>query len=113
MFLEPFSHVLGQAKSKQVLISTAQSDLRHLNCLHRLGILIGVTDWIRDYQNKLHPPQNHNMYKENMDQVKVGVQTRPSSKHLVVGSVFQASSKPDVFCDLSLVWQIQAAVCQL
>uniref|UniRef100_A0A3B3CPC6 Wu:fj29h11 n=1 Tax=Oryzias melastigma TaxID=30732 RepID=A0A3B3CPC6_ORYME len=101
VFLEPFSHVLGQAKSKQVLISTAQSDLRHLNCLHRLGILIGVTDWIRDYQNKLHPPQNHNMYKENMDQVKVGVQTRPSSKHLVVGSVFQASSKPDVFCDLS------------
>uniref|UniRef100_A0A3P9JKB7 Wu:fj29h11 n=1 Tax=Oryzias latipes TaxID=8090 RepID=A0A3P9JKB7_ORYLA len=61
VFLEPFSLVLGQAKSKQVLIRTAQSDLRHLNCLHRLGVLTGVTDWIRDYQNKLHPPQNHNI----------------------------------------------------
>ncbi|XP_036073145.1 protein NO VEIN isoform X3 [Oryzias melastigma] len=86
VFLEPFSHVLGQAKSKQVLISTAQSDLRHLNCLHRLGILIGVTDWIRDYQNKLHPPQNHNMYKENMDQVKSSLADSSSSLSALNGS---------------------------
>ncbi|XP_023805116.1 uncharacterized protein LOC101171115 isoform X2 [Oryzias latipes] len=70
VFLEPFSLVVGQTKSKQVLISTAQSDLRHLNCLHRLGTLSGVTDWIRDYQNKLRPPQNHNLCKEHMEQVK-------------------------------------------
>uniref|UniRef100_A0A3P9L2G3 Wu:fj29h11 n=1 Tax=Oryzias latipes TaxID=8090 RepID=A0A3P9L2G3_ORYLA len=73
VFLEPFSLVVGQTKSKQVLISTAQSDLRHLNCLHRLGTLTGVTDWIRDYQNKLRPPQNHNLCKEHMEQVKVRV----------------------------------------
>ncbi|XP_041829730.1 protein NO VEIN isoform X2 [Melanotaenia boesemani] len=58
VFLEPFSRVLGQAKSKQVLITVAQSDPKHLNCLHRLGILLGVTDWVKDYQKKLIPPQN-------------------------------------------------------
>uniref|UniRef100_A0A3B4U8T9 Wu:fj29h11 n=1 Tax=Seriola dumerili TaxID=41447 RepID=A0A3B4U8T9_SERDU len=55
----PFSSVLGQAKSKQVLITVAQSDPRHMNCLHRLGILLGITDWIKDYQKKLNPPQSH------------------------------------------------------
>uniref|UniRef100_A0A3B4XA39 Wu:fj29h11 n=1 Tax=Seriola lalandi dorsalis TaxID=1841481 RepID=A0A3B4XA39_SERLL len=55
----PFSRVLGQAKSKQVLITVAQSDPRHMNCLHRLGILLGITDWIKDYQKKLNPPQSH------------------------------------------------------
>ncbi|XP_023257114.1 uncharacterized protein LOC111651359 [Seriola lalandi dorsalis] len=59
VFLEPFSRVLGQAKSKQVLITVAQSDPRHMNCLHRLGILLGITDWIKDYQKKLNPPQSH------------------------------------------------------
>ncbi|KAM4524399.1 uncharacterized protein PAE49_000724 isoform 2-T3 [Odontesthes bonariensis] len=60
VFLEPFSRVLGQAKSKQVLIAVAQSDPKHLNCLHRLGILLGVTDWVKDYQKKLNPPQSQN-----------------------------------------------------
>uniref|UniRef100_A0A3P9L232 Wu:fj29h11 n=1 Tax=Oryzias latipes TaxID=8090 RepID=A0A3P9L232_ORYLA len=79
VFLEPFSLVVGQTKSKQVLISTAQSDLRHLNCLHRLGTLTGVTDWIRDYQNKLRPPQNHNLCKEHMEQVKCSLSVSNSS----------------------------------
>ncbi|XP_045924345.1 protein NO VEIN [Micropterus dolomieu] len=58
VFLEPFSRVLGQAKSKQVLITVAQSDSRDINCLHRLGILLGITDWVKDYQKKLNPPQS-------------------------------------------------------
>ncbi|XP_062298890.1 uncharacterized protein wu:fj29h11 isoform X1 [Scomber scombrus] len=57
VFLEPFSRVLGQAKSKQVLMAVAQSDPRHMNCLHRLGIVMGITDWIKDYQKKLTSPQ--------------------------------------------------------
>ncbi|XP_061564141.1 uncharacterized protein wu:fj29h11 isoform X2 [Cololabis saira] len=60
VFLEPFSRVLGQAKSKEVLITVAQSEPRYLNCLHRLGILLGITDWVRDYQKKLSPPQGQN-----------------------------------------------------
>ncbi|XP_028998254.2 uncharacterized protein wu:fj29h11 [Betta splendens] len=61
VFLEPFSNVLGKAKSKQVLITVAQSDPRHVNCLHRLGILLGITEWNKDYQKKLNQPliQNH------------------------------------------------------
>ncbi|XP_074518878.1 uncharacterized protein LOC141784855 isoform X2 [Halichoeres trimaculatus] len=59
VFLEPFSGVLGQTKSKQVLTSAAQSNLRHLNCLHQLGILLGITEWIRDFSKKLNTAQNH------------------------------------------------------
>uniref|UniRef100_A0A3Q3H2C9 Wu:fj29h11 n=1 Tax=Labrus bergylta TaxID=56723 RepID=A0A3Q3H2C9_9LABR len=58
VFLEPFSGVLGQTKSKQVLITMAQSDPRHLNCLHRLGILLGVIEWSKDFQKKLNARQN-------------------------------------------------------
>lgn len=50
--------VLGQSKSKRVLISVAQSDTRHLNCLHRLGIILGITEWIEDYKKKLAPSQS-------------------------------------------------------
>ncbi|KAI3365403.1 hypothetical protein L3Q82_010485 [Scortum barcoo] len=72
VFLEPFSRVLGQAKSKQVLITVAQSDPRHMNCLHRLGILLGITDWVKDYQKKLNPPrsQNYNTYTMPVEQAK-------------------------------------------
>ncbi|KAM9306092.1 uncharacterized protein KZ484_000857, partial [Pholidichthys leucotaenia] len=72
VFLEPFSRVLGQARSKQVLMAVAQSDPRHMNCLHRLGILLGITDWVRDYQKKLNPPEqhNHNTCSAHVDQTK-------------------------------------------
>ncbi|XP_031729731.1 protein NO VEIN isoform X1 [Anarrhichthys ocellatus] len=72
VFLEPLSRVLGQAKTKQVLITVAQSDPRHMNCLHRLGILLGITDWVKDYQKKLKPPQSQNctMYTAPVEQAK-------------------------------------------
>ncbi|KAM8729268.1 uncharacterized protein AB9X84_026582 isoform 1-T2 [Acanthopagrus schlegelii] len=72
VFLEPFSLVLGQAKSKHVLITAAQSDPRHMNCLHRLGILLGITTWVRDYQKKLNPPQiqDCNMPTASVEQAK-------------------------------------------
>ncbi|KAJ0016243.1 hypothetical protein NQD34_014533 [Periophthalmus magnuspinnatus] len=56
VFMEPFSKVLGQTRSKEVLMSVAQSNPQHLNLLHRLGILLGITDWIKDYQKKLSAP---------------------------------------------------------
>ncbi|KAM9837751.1 uncharacterized protein ACBR49_018381 isoform 2-T3 [Aulostomus maculatus] len=72
VFLEPFSRVLGQAKSKQVLITVAQSDPRYLNCLHRLGFLLGITDWVKDYHKKLTAPtiQNDSMHASPMEQAK-------------------------------------------
>ncbi|XP_039991364.1 protein NO VEIN isoform X3 [Xiphias gladius] len=72
VFLEPFSRVLGQAKSKQALITVAQSDPRHTNCLHRMGILLGITDWVKDYQRKLDPPQsqNYNTHTAPVEQAK-------------------------------------------
>ncbi|KAK0132689.1 hypothetical protein N1851_032434 [Merluccius polli] len=57
VFLEPLSRVLGQARSKALLLAVARSDPRHLNRLHRFAIRLGVTDWIKDYQRKLQPPQ--------------------------------------------------------
>nr|XP_040032429.1 protein NO VEIN isoform X2 [Gasterosteus aculeatus aculeatus] len=62
VFLEPFSRVLGQAKTKQVLITVAQSDHKHMNHLHRLGILLGITDWVKDYQKKLNPQPSQDCY---------------------------------------------------
>ncbi|KAM3842547.1 uncharacterized protein ACN63O_022346, partial [Diretmus argenteus] len=69
VFLEPFSHVVGQAKSKQVLLSMAQSDPRHLNRLHQLGIVLGITDWVQDFHRKLAPP-HINYYTLTMDHTK-------------------------------------------
>uniref|UniRef100_A0A3P9B955 Wu:fj29h11 n=1 Tax=Maylandia zebra TaxID=106582 RepID=A0A3P9B955_9CICH len=70
VFLEPFSRVLGQAKSKRVLMTVAQSEPRYMNCLHRLGILLGIPDWIKDYEKKLNPPQSQscNTYSAPVDQ---------------------------------------------
>lgn len=81
VFLEPFSRVLGQAKSKQVLISVAQSDSKQLNCLHQLGILLGITDWVKDYQKKLIPTQSlkHNTDSARVDQAQV--QNTSTQKH--------------------------------
>lgn len=83
VFLEPFSQVLGQAKSKQVLITAAQSEPSHMNCLHRFGILLGVTDWVKDYQKKLNPLESQNgiPYTSHLEQVKVrktSVRTNPT-----------------------------------
>lgn len=84
VFLEPFSRVLGQAKSKQVLITVAQSDPRHMNCLHRLGILLGITDWVKDYQKKLNPPQsqNYNTYTTPVEQAKVRIHQKQYSDQI-------------------------------
>ncbi|KAM7382188.1 hypothetical protein PAMA_012854 [Pampus argenteus] len=81
VFLEPFSRVLGQAKSKQVLIAVAQSDPKHVNCLHRLGILMGITEWIKDYQKKLTPPQiqNSSVHTAPVDQTKSNLVDSESS----------------------------------
>ncbi|KAM4715626.1 uncharacterized protein FYW61_018477 isoform 2-T2 [Anableps anableps] len=81
VFLEPFSRVLGQAKSKEVLITVAQSDSKHLNCLHRLGILLGITDWVKDYHKKLIPPQsqNSNIYTANWNHSKPSLAESNSS----------------------------------
>ncbi|XP_061088728.1 uncharacterized protein wu:fj29h11 isoform X2 [Conger conger] len=56
VFLEPLSRVLGQAKSKAVLLQTAKSDTRYLNRLHHLGLLLGMTEWVKDFHAKLRPP---------------------------------------------------------
>uniref|UniRef100_A0A673AIR0 Wu:fj29h11 n=1 Tax=Sphaeramia orbicularis TaxID=375764 RepID=A0A673AIR0_9TELE len=79
VFLEPFSKVLGQAKSKHVLITVAQSDPKHMNCLHRLGILLGITDWVKDYQKKLNPPQIQNGFTAPVEAAKVTEISAPSA----------------------------------
>ncbi|XP_029978405.1 protein NO VEIN isoform X2 [Sphaeramia orbicularis] len=79
VFLEPFSKVLGQAKSKHVLITVAQSDPKHMNCLHRLGILLGITDWVKDYQKKLNPPQIQNGFTAPVEAAKANYVDSESS----------------------------------
>ncbi|XP_065109604.1 uncharacterized protein [Paramisgurnus dabryanus] len=56
VFLEPLSKVLGQAKSKTLLLDAAQSNSRYLNKLHQMGLLLGITEWRTDFNNKLVLP---------------------------------------------------------
>ncbi|XP_051958401.1 uncharacterized protein wu:fj29h11 isoform X1 [Xyrauchen texanus] len=56
VFLEPLSKVLGQAKSKTLLLDAARSETRHLNKLHQMGLLLGITEWRADFNNKLVLP---------------------------------------------------------
>ena len=84
VFLEPFSRVLGgQAKSKAVLLSTARSNLRHLNCLHQLGIVLGITDWVKDYHTKLSPPQNQDL-SQNQAQTPPADQTKVRTGEITI-----------------------------
>ncbi|XP_069785977.1 uncharacterized protein [Narcine bancroftii] len=55
VFLEPFSRVVGQSESKELLLQTAKYSFRVLNRLHKLGLLLGITDWMKDYHVKLDP----------------------------------------------------------
>lgn len=48
--------MLGQARSKTVLLDTAKSETRYLNKLHQLGILLGITEWVKDFHTKLILP---------------------------------------------------------
>ncbi|XP_067286203.1 uncharacterized protein wu:fj29h11 isoform X3 [Pseudorasbora parva] len=56
VFLEPLSKVLGQAKSKAILLDAARSNTRHLNKLHQMGLLLGITEWRGDFNSKLASP---------------------------------------------------------
>uniref|UniRef100_A0A1A7X528 HTH OST-type domain-containing protein n=2 Tax=Iconisemion striatum TaxID=60296 RepID=A0A1A7X528_9TELE len=87
VFLEPLYRVLGQAKSKEVLITVAQSDPKHLNCLHRLGILLGITDWLKDYQKKLNPAVNQSWnVAKGVDRAKPNFDSERSSFSAVIMS---------------------------
>ncbi|XP_076856187.1 uncharacterized protein LOC143510575 isoform X2 [Brachyhypopomus gauderio] len=57
VILEPLSKVLGQAKSKSVLLEAARAETRYLNKLHQMGILLGLTEWVKDFHRQLVLPQ--------------------------------------------------------
>ncbi|XP_077594792.1 uncharacterized protein LOC144211423 isoform X2 [Stigmatopora nigra] len=78
VFLEPWSDVLGQTKSKVVLITMAKSNPRHMNCLHRLGILMGITEWVKDYQKKYTASNSQNAASYTEPVVGLKFQTQPN-----------------------------------
>uniref|UniRef100_A0A4W4ERA0 HTH OST-type domain-containing protein n=1 Tax=Electrophorus electricus TaxID=8005 RepID=A0A4W4ERA0_ELEEL len=55
VILEPLSKVLGHAKSKSVLLEAARAESRYLSKLHRMGLLLGLTEWVRDFHGQLVP----------------------------------------------------------
>uniref|UniRef100_A0A8C1AH32 Wu:fj29h11 n=1 Tax=Cyprinus carpio carpio TaxID=630221 RepID=A0A8C1AH32_CYPCA len=60
VFLEPLSKVLGQTRSKTLLLDAARSHTRYLNKLHQMGLLLGITEWRSHFNDKLllpAPPQ--------------------------------------------------------
>ncbi|MCI4384121.1 hypothetical protein PGIGA_G00034980 [Pangasianodon gigas] len=66
VFLEPLSRVLGQARSKAVLLEAAKSETRYLNKLHQLGILLGITEWVKDFHTKLILPPTPEVPSQNL-----------------------------------------------
>ncbi|KAK7134163.1 hypothetical protein R3I93_017539 [Phoxinus phoxinus] len=56
VFLEPLSKVLGQARSKALLLDVARSNTRHLSKLHQMGLLLGITEWRGDFNSRLASP---------------------------------------------------------
>ncbi|KAJ7984929.1 hypothetical protein DPEC_G00359850 [Dallia pectoralis] len=95
VFLEPFSRVLGgQAKSKAVLLSTARFNRRHQNCLHQLGIVLGITDWTKDYQSRLKSPQNQPI---SQSQTPLANQTKSVPVDRVNSSLSQTLSDAEEF----------------
>ncbi|XP_058262273.1 uncharacterized protein wu:fj29h11 isoform X2 [Hemibagrus wyckioides] len=66
VFLEPLSRVLGQARSKTVLLEAAKSETRYLNKLHQLGILLGITEWVKDFHTKLILPPTPEVPQKNL-----------------------------------------------
>uniref|UniRef100_A0A673I198 Uncharacterized LOC107720215 n=1 Tax=Sinocyclocheilus rhinocerous TaxID=307959 RepID=A0A673I198_9TELE len=60
VFLEPLSKVLGQTRSKTLLLDAARSHTRYLNKLHQMGLLLGITEWRSHFNDKVllpAPPQ--------------------------------------------------------
>lgn len=56
VFLEPLSKVLGQVRSKTLLLDAARSHTRYLNKLHQMGLLLGITEWRSHFNDKLLLP---------------------------------------------------------
>ncbi|XP_072339919.1 uncharacterized protein [Scyliorhinus torazame] len=69
VFLEPYSRVMGQSESKQLLLQAAKSSFGYLNRLHELGILLGITEWTRDYYTKLDPTKLGSIASKTMKTV--------------------------------------------
>ena len=43
--------------SKGTLLERAKAEPRYLNRLHQMGVLLGITEWARDYHSKLLAPK--------------------------------------------------------
>uniref|UniRef100_UPI00358DDEA2 uncharacterized protein n=1 Tax=Myxine glutinosa TaxID=7769 RepID=UPI00358DDEA2 len=54
-FLEPFSRVVGQARSHELLLLQARATSSALTrFLHSLGLVLGVSEWTHDFQDRLN-----------------------------------------------------------
>ncbi|XP_062381766.1 uncharacterized protein wu:fj29h11 isoform X2 [Sardina pilchardus] len=85
IFLEPLSKVLGQSMSKTVLLERARSEPRYLNRLHQMGVLLGITEWARDYQSKLEPPKAPDTFSHQQSVVSNGLSAGVSEDGLSDG----------------------------
>ncbi|XP_017542148.1 protein NO VEIN isoform X1 [Pygocentrus nattereri] len=100
VFLEPLSKVIGQAKSKTILLDAAKSETRYLNKLHQMGILLGITEWARDFHTKLilpAPPEvpSHiatSVAADSLSDRSSSMLSLPDSEDLLEDSVLSAVS---------------------
>jgi hypothetical protein len=54
MFLEPLGQVIGQSKSKTMLLQSCGT-VSQMNRLQQLGCLLGVSEWMDSIQGRCRP----------------------------------------------------------
>ena len=54
LFLEPLGHVVGSAKSKELLLRAASSGEQQSR-LQVLGMALGVSEWLKSFEQRLTP----------------------------------------------------------
>ncbi|XP_060717612.1 uncharacterized protein wu:fj29h11 [Tachysurus vachellii] len=99
VFLEPLSRVLGQARSKAVLLEAAKSETKYLNKLHQLGILLGITEWVKDFHTKLILPLTPEVPPQNLPAVESSHIYLPADSMSDISSVLSLADGEDLLED--------------
>ncbi|GAA6104789.1 protein NO VEIN [Tachysurus ichikawai] len=102
VFLEPLSRVLGQARSKAVLLEAAKSETKYLNKLHQLGILLGITEWVKDFHTKLILPLTPEVPPQNLPAVESAHKYLPADSMSDISSVLSLADGEDLLEDYVL-----------
>jgi hypothetical protein len=68
IFLEPLAAAVGAGLSNQLLLSCCDSDKQRC-CLHKLGLTLGHTDWIEDFNSLINGETQRQFLEEERKKI--------------------------------------------